>query len=133
MLSEVESWGVASVLDVQSLIFFIKENWICAMTRHQAESNINILLTRNLPFDSGVIQWIHPFMIPLHCCGLNRTIECVVNLNVTCFVLFLFWVRSFTCTLQVLFHSLFEIERLRPRGWNNFGCTWTRGMGGLEN
>ena len=34
-------------------IFFIKENWICAMIRHHAESNINILLTRNLPIDSG--------------------------------------------------------------------------------
>ena len=42
--------------DVQSLFFFIKENWICAMTRHHAESNINILLTRNLPIDSGVRQ-----------------------------------------------------------------------------
>ena len=48
--------GVASVLDVQSLIFFIKENWICAITRHHAESNISILLTRNLPIDSGVRQ-----------------------------------------------------------------------------
>ena len=38
-------------------IFFIKESWICAMTRHHAGSNINILLTRNLPFDSDVRQW----------------------------------------------------------------------------
>ena len=45
-----------SVMDVQSLFFFIKENWICAMTRHQAEPNINILLTRNLPFDSDFRQ-----------------------------------------------------------------------------
>ena len=30
-------WGVASVLDVQSLFFFVKENWVCAMTRHYAE------------------------------------------------------------------------------------------------
>ena len=32
-------------------ISFIKENWICAMTRHHAN---NILLARNLPFDSDV-------------------------------------------------------------------------------
>ena len=32
-------------------IFSIKENWICAMTRHHVE-----LLTRNLPIDSGVRQ-----------------------------------------------------------------------------
>ena len=33
--------------------FFIKENWIWVMTRHHAN---NILLTRNLPFDSDVRQ-----------------------------------------------------------------------------
>ena len=33
-------------------IFFIKENWICAMTRHHAEPNTNILLTRTLTWDS---------------------------------------------------------------------------------
>ena len=43
-----------SVLGVQS--FFIKENWICGMTRHHAESNISILLTRNLTINSGVKQ-----------------------------------------------------------------------------
>ena len=37
-------------------IFFIKENWICPMTRHHAEPNINILLTGNLPFDSDFRQ-----------------------------------------------------------------------------
>ena len=66
----------------------VPENWICAMTRHHAESNISILLTRNLPFDSDVRQWSYPLIIPLHVCGLNRTIERIVNLNVTwlCFV-----------------------------------------------
>ena len=33
-------WG-ASTLHVQSL-FFNKENWICALTKHHPESNINI-------------------------------------------------------------------------------------------
>ena len=47
-------------------IFFTKENWICTMTRLHAETNINILLTRNLPFDSDVRQWSHPLMIQLH-------------------------------------------------------------------
>ena len=48
MLSDVGGWKVselASVLDVY-----------CAMTRHHAEPNINILLTRNLPFDSDITQ-----------------------------------------------------------------------------
>ena len=34
--------------------FFIKENWICAMTRHRVEANINIILTRNISFDQAV-------------------------------------------------------------------------------
>ena len=37
-------------------IFFIKGNWICPMTRYHAESNINMLSTRNPPVDSGVRQ-----------------------------------------------------------------------------
>ena len=48
--------GLASVLDVQFsfffFFFFVKKNWICAMTRHHAEPNTNILLTRDLPFES---------------------------------------------------------------------------------
>ena len=57
MLSDLGGWrGLASVLDVQSLFFYIKENWICAMTRYHAKPNINILLSRNLPFDSDVRQ-----------------------------------------------------------------------------
>ena len=56
MLSDVGGWGVASVLDFQSLFFFIKENWICATTRNHAESNINMLLTRNLPIDFDARQ-----------------------------------------------------------------------------
>ena len=67
MLLDAEGWGGASVLDVKSL-FFIKEDWICAMTGHHAELNIKLLLlTRNIPFDSGVTQWSHPLMAPLHC------------------------------------------------------------------
>ena len=48
-------------------IIFMKDNWICVMTRHHAESNINILLTRSPPIDSSVGQWGHPLMISLHC------------------------------------------------------------------
>ena len=53
------------------------------MTRHHAEPNINILLTRNLFFDTDVRQWGHRLMIPLHVCELNGTTEPVANLNVT--------------------------------------------------
>ena len=59
--------GVACVLDVQFLFLSIKGNWICAMTLHHADSNINIIWTRNLPIDSGVRQWSYRLMKPLHC------------------------------------------------------------------
>ena len=69
-------WGVSKCSGRPIFIFFIKENWICAMTRYHADSNINILLTKNLPIDS------------------NRTTERVVNLNMALlgfdFVLILF-------------------------------------------
>ena len=74
-----------------SLYFFIKENWICAMTRHYAESNISMLLTRNLPIDSDVRQRSHFLMIPLHYLWAksnNRTLgqfECDVTWFCFCF------------------------------------------------
>ena len=74
-VSGCRGWGVASVLEVQSLAFSIKENWICVMTRHHTESNINTLLTRNLPIDSGGKQWSHHLMIPLHCLLGKSTIR----------------------------------------------------------
>ena len=87
------SWGLASVLDVKSYFFIINENCICAMTRHRAEPNINILLTRNIPSDSDDTQWSNPLMIPLYCLWAksnNRThgqFECDVTWF--CFVFFL--------------------------------------------
>ena len=38
-------------------ILFNKENWICPMTKHHVEPNINILFTKKLTIDSGVRQW----------------------------------------------------------------------------
>ena len=46
---------------------FIKENLISATTRSHAESNINLLLTKNLLINSGFRQRSHFLMIPLHC------------------------------------------------------------------
>ena len=51
----MEGWG--SECSGRSIfIFLIKENWICGITGHQAESKINILLTINLRIDSGIRQ-----------------------------------------------------------------------------
>ena len=99
--------GLASVLDNHSLFFIIKENWmICAMTRHRAGPNINILLTRNLPINSRVKQRSHPLMIPLHCLwakSSNRT-RGQFEYDVTCFV---FVLISF-----VYMHDAFVVPRL---------------------
>ena len=116
-------------------VFFVKENWICAMIRH-TESNIDVLLTRNFPFNFDIRQWRHSLMTPLHCLWAksnNRTrgqFEC----DVTWF-LFLFWFHSFTCTVLLLFHSLlkgvggsFKIGLSKSRGWKKIGRRWTRGM-----
>ena len=98
-----QKWDVIGLMGVRGskcsgrpiFIFIIKENWICAMTRYHAESN-NILLSRNLPIDSGVRHWSHPFTIPLHCLWAksnNRTrgqFEC----DVTWFCFYFEFVRS---------------------------------------
>ena len=65
MLSDVRR-GVSKCYGPPVFLFFIKENWICAMTRHHAEPNINILSTRNLAAGSDVRQGSHRLMIPMH-------------------------------------------------------------------
>ena len=115
------------------LIFFINENWICAMTRQHAESNINILLTRNLLNDSGVRQWSHSLMMPLYCLSTksnNKTsgqFECDMTWFCFCF--------DFIGT-----HALedangrgcegwisFKNEHPSSRGWKKFQRRWTEG------
>ena len=63
---EGRRWGVSNCSGRPIFIFFITEHWTCAMTRHHVEPN-NILLTRELPFDSDVRQWSHRLMILIHC------------------------------------------------------------------
>ena len=103
-----QKWDVIgpSVLDVQSLFFW--KNCICAMTRHHAEPNIKILLTRNLPFDSDVRQWSHPLMIPLHCLwakSKNRTrgwFECDMTRFCFCFAFVRSHARCSSCSIVCL-------------------------------
>ena len=82
------------------------------MTRNHDEPNINILLARNLPFESDVRQWSHPLMIPLH--GLwaksNNTTLGQFECDMTWFCFCFDFVRSFTCTVRLLFHSLFTFS-----------------------
>ena len=78
---ERRGWGVSECSGRPIFISFIKENWICAITRHHAKPNINILLTRNLHFDSYLRPWSHP----LHCSwaksnnGMRGQFECDVT------------------------------------------------------
>ena len=87
MLSDAGVCGVSECPERPIFTFFIKENWICAETRHHAEPNINTLLTRiflvTLTSDSEAILWWYH-------CRLIWTMEHVVNLNVT-------WLGFFFC------------------------------------
>ena len=111
MFRGVGGGGLTSVQDVQSFFIIIKENWICAVTRHHAEPNINMLLARNLPFDSDARQWSHTLMIPLHCLWAksnNRTrgqFEC----NVTWFCFCFHFVRSKRCGCCFLLCLRFQV------------------------
>ena len=96
------------------------------------EPNINIL-TRNLPFDSDVRHWSYPLMTPLYCLWLNRTIERMVNLNVT-------WLGSvFVLILFVHMHGIVWGEwghlKLNIQGQGG-GRSWKvggQGVGSLDN
>ena len=96
--------GVSRVLDVQSLFFLLKKigfaPWADIM-----------LLTRNLSFDSSVRQWSFPLMIPLHCfwAKSNNRKRDKCERDVTQFW-FLFCICSFSCTVRLLFHSLFTFS-----------------------
>ena len=41
--------GISECPGNSIFIFFIKENWNCGMNRYNAEPNINLLLTGNVP------------------------------------------------------------------------------------
>ena len=123
-------------------IFFIKENWICAMTRHHAESNINILLTRNLPIDSDVRHWSHSLMMQLHYlwAKLNKRtcgqFKCDVTWFCFCFNFVRLHARCSYCSIVCFLFFVaffggdsFKIGCSKSRGWENFGLRWTGAEG----
>ena len=119
MLLDVGMWGVSECSERPIYIFYIKENWILTMTRHHA---YNILLTRNLHFDSDVRQWSHTLMILLNCLWVksNYGTRGQFEYDTT---LFLFWFCSFTCTMRLLFHSLFTFSRCAYKtSWSQNEC-----------
>ena len=99
MLPDVGGWGVNECSGCSIFIFFfffIKENWICAVTKHHGEPKINILLTRSFPFDSDVKQRNHALMIPLHClwAKLNNRMRGQFEFDVIWFCFCFDFVRS---------------------------------------
>ena len=94
MLSDVAGVGVSECTG--RTIF--KENWICTMPRHHPEPNINMLLTRNLPFDSDIRQWSHPLMMPLHCLW-SKSIQFEFQTLIRCKLSFQF-LRSFLLCIR---------------------------------
>ena len=111
MLLDVGEWGVTESSGCPIVIFFNNENWILAVTRHRAS---NILLTRNLHFDSDVRQWSHPLMVLLHCLGAKSNYRTVVNLNVTWFVLILF----------IHIHDAYDCSFVAKLGWKKICFFW---------
>ena len=106
------------------------------MTRHHAESNINILLTGNLPRDSGVRQRSHPLMTPTHCLWteLNNRTRGQFECNVTWFCFGFHFVRSRArrgcCSIVCWSRWGREFASNRTskvKGAGNFGRRWTRG------
>ena len=104
------------------------------MTRHHAEPNINILLTRNLPSDSGIRQWSHPLMIPLYCLWAksnSRTcgkFECDVTFFCFCFD---FVCSNVRCVCSSIVCLRFQVQQSQTRlmswYWKR-NPTWRKGL-----
>ena len=62
----------------QTLIYYWQEIFLLALT---SDSEV-------------ILKWYHCIVF-----RLNRTMKCIVNLNMTCLVLFLFWFRLLMCTV----------------------------------
>ena len=109
--------GLASVLDIQSF-FFIKESWFRAVTRHYAEPNINILLPKNLSFDSDVRHWSHLLMIPLRCLWgesnnrLRGQFECDVIWFCFCFDFVGLHARFACCSIVCLRFHVVQMKQV---------------------
>ena len=89
-----------------------------AMTKHHAEPNVNILLTRNISFDSDVIQWSHPLTRPLYCLWANWNNKRLVNLKMTWLGLFFFFdfvflqARYGCCSILCLRFQVVQIKKV---------------------
>ena len=109
MLSDVGVWGV-SVCSRLPTFFFIKKNWIYTMTRHHAN---NVLLARNLPFDSDGRRWNNPLIIPLHCLlakSNNRT-SGQFEYDATLFFCLILFIRMHGAIVVPIFVYVFKLSK----------------------
>ena len=108
--------GVSECSGCPMFIFFIKENWMCAMTRYHVEPNINILLTWNLSFDSDVRHWTYPLMIPLHCLWAKSLTPGQFERDLTWFYFCFDFVRSHErcgcCSIVCLRFQVVQIKQV---------------------
>ena len=88
------------------------------MTRHHAEPSINILLTRNLTFDSYVRQWSHPLITPFHCLWAksNYRMRGQFECNLTWFCFCFDFIRSHAlcgfCSIACLCFQVVQIKQV---------------------
>ena len=116
MLPDVEGWWVSKCYG-RPILFFIKKvgfwPWPDIMLIIYYWQEIFLL---TLTSDSqAILQWYHCIV-----CGLNRTIERVVNLNVMwlCFCFVSVLLCSFLYTVRLLFYRLFMFSRCANKtGW----------------
>ena len=127
MLLDVGGWGVSECSGRPIFIFFIKENWIFAMTRHDAEPNINILLTKNLPCDYGVRKWSHLLMIQMHCLWAKsnkRTRDQFEYDFCFCFYFVRSYARRGCCSIVCLRFQVVQVKqidwKMNTKNMNNY-------------
>ena len=85
-----------------------------------AEPNINVLLTKKLPFDYGVRQWSHTLLIPLHCLWtkLNDRTRGQLKCDVTWFRFCFDFVRSqVRCGCCSIVCSRFQVVQVKQIDW----------------
>ena len=84
---------------------------------HHAKPNINILLTRNIPFDSDVRQRSHPLMIPLHYLWAKSNNRTLGQFECDVWLVFVFdFVRSHArwgcCSIVCLHFQVVQIKQV---------------------
>ena len=127
MLLEVRDGGLAIILDVQSFCFLLRKVWFSLWPDIMLSQTL-IYYWQEIFLLTDVRHWSHPLslssMVSLSgiikkkvslwyhyiVCGLNRTIERLVIMNVTWLGFVFVLVSLFTCTVRLLLHRSFTFS-----------------------